>query len=101
MSTWKLLVTDSRRRQLRHYRNKVVAHSSERDPAIGAPQINDLLRFASGMTDVWARLARGAGVVSLDLASQVDACDASAKAFWEPWYSSPRSRYARPSHGRP
>jgi hypothetical protein len=40
---WGRYLVDPRRKQLRHYRNKVVAHISERDPKIAAPLIRDLL----------------------------------------------------------
>jgi hypothetical protein len=59
--TWRNYDTDSRRERLKHFRDKVVAHTGERDPKIPAPLISELRDYAMGTAD------------------------ASAKAFWSVW----------------
>jgi AbiU2 len=91
-ATWRKYDADPRRRQLQHYRDKVVAHTGERDPAIRVPLVSELRSYAMSTTDVLARLARGSGVVELDLGSQMAAYDKSAKAFWSVWRDQRKSR---------
>jgi hypothetical protein len=74
-----------RRRSLRHYRDKVVAHVGERDPMIPVPLVSDLKNYAVGTADALARLAYGSGEVKLQLKEHTDAYDKSAKAFWSVW----------------
>jgi AbiU2 len=82
-ATWRIYDQDARRRRLRHYRDKVVAHAGERDPAIPVPLVSELRNYAMGTADALARLARGSGVVELGL--QMPTYDESAKAFWRVW----------------
>jgi len=67
----------------KNYRDKVVAHTAvlERPP----PFVDELRNYAMGTADLLARLARGTGVVGLDLGAQMAAYDESAKAFWSVW----------------
>jgi hypothetical protein len=88
---WRSYSSDPRLTRLKHYRDKAIAHLAEKDPEIGDPTINDLTYFATGTADLWARLAWGAGVVGLDMRSQIDPYEESAKAFWRPWYRPPGS----------
>jgi hypothetical protein len=81
--TWRNYDADPRRNRLKTYRDKVVAHTAVRK--LPAPLVSQLISYAMGTADVLARLARGTGVVGLDLRSQTDAYDASAKAFWSVW----------------
>jgi hypothetical protein len=84
--TWRRYdAADPRREKLKHYRDKVVAHAGERDPKIPAPLISELRNYAISTADVLARLARGTGVVELELGPQMAAYDKSAKAFWSVW----------------
>jgi hypothetical protein len=73
----------ARRKKLKHYRDKVVAHTAVRK--LPPPLVSELSSYAMGTADVLARLARGTGVVALQLAVQTAAYDASAKAFWSVW----------------
>jgi hypothetical protein len=82
---WRTYDQDARRRRLRHYRNKVVAHVGERDPAIPVPLVSELRNYAMGTADALARLAYGSGVVELRFKVLTDAYDESAKAFWSVW----------------
>jgi len=84
-ATWRTYDQDARRRRLRHYRDKVVAHAGERDPAIPVPLVSELRNYAMGTADALARLAHGSGAVELRLKVQTDAYDKSAKAFWSVW----------------
>jgi hypothetical protein len=84
--TWRNYDTDRRRERLKHYRDKVVAHTGERDPAKPAPLVSDLKNYATGTADVLARLARGTGVTTQSqLGEETAAYDESAKAFWSVW----------------
>jgi hypothetical protein len=76
---------------LKHYRDKAIAHLAERDPDMGVPLLNDLLAFASGTSDVWARLARGVGLEQWNVRAQVKPYEESAKAFWRLWFHPPSS----------
>jgi len=80
---WRSYDADPRREKLKHYRDKVVAHTAalERPP----PFVDELRNYAMGTADLLARLARGTGVVGLDLGAQMTAYDESAKAFWSVW----------------
>ena len=82
-ATWRKYDADTRREKLKHYRDKVVAHTAalERPP----PFVDELRNYAMGTADLLARLARGTGVVGLDLGAQMTAYDESAKAFWSVW----------------
>jgi AbiU2 len=80
---WRTYDTDARRTRLKHYRDKAVAHTAQRDPAISMPLVTELRNYAMGTADVLARLARGAGVV--EVALQTAPYDESAKAFWDVW----------------
>ena len=81
--TWRNYDADPRRERLKHYRDKVVAHTAVRK--LPPPVVSELSSYAMGTADVLARLARGTGVVALQLAVQTAAYDASAKAFWSVW----------------
>ena len=81
--TWRRYDADPRRKKLKHYRDKVVAHTAVRK--LPPPLVSELSSYAMGTADVLARLARGTGVVALQLAVQTAAYDASAKAFWSVW----------------
>jgi hypothetical protein len=82
-ANWRNYDADPRREKLKHYRDKVVAHAAvpERPP----PFVDELRNYAMGTADLLARLARGTGVVGLDLGAQMTAYDESAKAFWSVW----------------
>jgi hypothetical protein len=81
--TWRRYDADPRRKKLKYYRDKVVAHTAVR--RLPPPLVSDLSSYAMGTADVLARLARGTGVVGLQLRVQAAAYDASAKAFWSVW----------------
>jgi hypothetical protein len=83
--TWRRYDADPRREKLKQYRDKIVAHTSERDPAIPLPLVSELSSYAMGTADVLARLARGTGVVGLQLKVQTVAYNKSARAFWSVW----------------
>ena len=89
---WRNYDADPRRKRLKHYRDKVVAHTGVRDPAIPLPLVSELSSYAMGTADALARLARGTGVVELQLKVQTAACDASAKAFWRVWRDQKKSK---------
>jgi hypothetical protein len=80
---WHNLDADPRRAKLKHYRDKVVAHTAVRERPL--PLVDELTFYAMGTADVLTRLARGTGVVGLRLGVQTAAYDASAKAFWSVW----------------
>ena len=80
---WRNLDADPRRNRLKHYRDKVVAHTGVRK--LPLPLVSDLTSYAKSTADVLARLARGTGAVELQLKVQTAAYDASAKAFWSVW----------------
>ncbi len=77
--TWRRYDADPRRKKLKHYRDKVVAHTAVRE--LPLPLVSELSSYAMGTADALARLARGTGVVELQLKVQTAAYDASAKAF--------------------
>ena len=54
IALWKEVGTDHRQKQLEHFRNKVVAHHSQRNPDISAPLIKDLM----DSVDIPARYGR-------------------------------------------
>jgi AbiU2 len=89
---WRSLDADPRRKKLKHYRDKVVAHTAMRE--LPVPLVSELTSYAMGTADVLARLARGTGVIELQqqLKVQTDAYDASAKAFWSVWRDRMKSR---------
>jgi hypothetical protein len=81
---------DSRRKKLKHYRDKVVAHTAMRE--LPLPLVSELSSYAMGTADALARLARDTGVVGLQLEVQTAAYDESAKAFWSVWRDRMKSR---------
>ena len=89
-NTWRNFDADPRRERLKHYRDKVVAHTSVRK--LPVPLVSELTSYAMSTADVLARLARGTGVVELQLKVQTAAYDASAKAFWSVWRDRMKSR---------
>jgi HEPN superfamily AbiU2-like protein len=82
---WRKYDADPRRQRLKHYRDRVVAHTGAPNPAIPVPLISDLRGYAMGTADVLGRLARGSGVVGFNLRVQTTAYVESAKAFWNVW----------------
>jgi hypothetical protein len=89
---WRNYDTDLRRKKLKHFRDKVVAHTAVRDPAIPAPLVDDLRNYAMGTADILARLARGTGMTTQShLGVQTEAYDESAKAFWSVWRDQTKS----------
>jgi hypothetical protein len=84
---WRNYDTDPRRENLKHYRDKVVAHTALRQ--LPLPLVTDLTYYAMGTVDALARLARGTGVVGLELGPQMAIYDNSAKAFWSVWRTTP------------
>jgi hypothetical protein len=82
---WRTYDTDVRRKKLKHFRDKVVAHTAERDPAVPAPLVTELRNYAMGTAHVLGRLAQGSGVVGSDAGLETLAYDESAKAFWDVW----------------
>jgi hypothetical protein len=81
--TWRIYDADPRREKLKHYRDKVVAHTAERERP--APFVEELRGYAMGTADLLARLALGTGAVGLGLGVQMAAYDKSAEAFWSVW----------------
>jgi hypothetical protein len=63
----------------------VVAHVAEKDPKIGDPLMDELISFAWGTSNIWAWLAKGTGIITLDLSTQIPSLKESAAAFWAPW----------------
>src|SRR6266487_665252 len=53
-TTWRIYDQDARRRQLRHYRDKVVAHTGMRNPSIPTPLVRELTSYAMGTADALA-----------------------------------------------
>jgi hypothetical protein len=87
---WRNYDADPRRKRLKHFRDKAVAHAAERDPAIPVPLPAELRNYAMGTADILARLARGTGVTTRGV--QTEAYDESAKAFWSVWRDRTKSR---------
>lgn len=87
---WRRYDADPRRKKLKHYRDKVVAHTAVRE--LPLPLVSELSSYAMGTADALARLARGTGAVELQLKVQTAAYDASAKAFWSVWRDRMKSR---------
>ena len=82
---------DPRRKKLKHYRDKVVAHTAMRE--LPLPLVSELTSYAMGTADALARLARGTGVTTQSqLEVQTAAYDESAKAFWSVWRDRMKSR---------
>src|SRR5262245_2191489 len=80
-----------RRKKLKHYRDKVVAHTAVRE--LPVPLVSELTSYAMGTADALARLARGTGVTTQSqLGVQTAAYDESAKAFWSVWRDRMKSR---------
>src|SRR5262249_43108113 len=90
--TWRRYDADSRRKKLKHYRDKVVAHTAVRK--LPLPLVSELTAYAMGTADVLARLARGSGVVGFKLGVQTAAYDKSAKAFWSVWRDREKFKYS-------
>jgi HEPN superfamily AbiU2-like protein len=88
--TWRNYDADPRRKKLKDFRDKVVAHTAVYK--LPAPLVSDLTSYAMGTADALARLARGTGVVGFKLGVQTAAYDASAKAFWSVWRDQKKSR---------
>jgi hypothetical protein len=85
---WQKYDADPRRKKLKHYRDKVVAHTAVRE--LPVPLVSELTSYAMGTADVLARLARGSGIVESGV--QTAAYDESAKAFWSVWRNQSKSR---------
>jgi hypothetical protein len=66
------------------YRNKVVAHLSER-PAMNDPIISELFTLARMIAAVAEALAHGTGIAGVSLESQVSVFRNRALAFWGKW----------------
>jgi len=81
--TWRRYDADPRRKKLKHYRDKVVAHTAVRERPL--PFVSELTSYAEGTADVLTRLARGTGVIGSELGVQTTAYDESANAFWSVW----------------
>jgi hypothetical protein len=80
-----------RRKKLKHYRDKVVAHTAVRE--LPVPLVSELTSYAMGTADALARLARGTGVTTQSqLGVQTAAYDESAKAFCSVWRDRMESR---------
>jgi hypothetical protein len=60
--TWRRYDANSRRKKLKHYRDKVVAHTAVRE--LPVPLVSELTSYAMGTAEVLARLARGSGVTT-------------------------------------
>ena len=89
--TWRRYDADPRRKKLKHYRDKVVAHTAVRE--LPVPLVSELTSYAMGTAEVLARLARGSGVTTQSqLGVQTAAYDKSAKAFWGVWRDRMKSR---------
>ena len=59
---WRNYDADPRRKRLKHYRDKVVAHTAVRE--LPLPLVSELTSYAMGTADALARLARGTGVTT-------------------------------------
>jgi hypothetical protein len=89
--TWRRYDAAPRRKKLKHYRDKVVAHTAVRE--LPVPLVSELTSYAMGTAEVLARLARGSGVTTQSqLGVQTAAYDESAKAFWSVWRDRMKSR---------
>jgi hypothetical protein len=85
IALWKEVGTDRRLGRLEHFRNKVVAHQSRRNPDISAPLIKDLFGFGRHTCKIWERLSFAAGSRKLQFEVQNRAYQESANAFWSIW----------------
>jgi hypothetical protein len=85
ISEFDRLSADPRLNELRHYRNKFVAHLSKPNPSTNLPQIKHLLGFAEETAHMMELLAFGTEVVLIKLDVQVEAYRESADAFWGRW----------------
>jgi hypothetical protein len=88
--TWRRYDADPRRTTLKHYRDKVVAHTAVRERPPPLP--SELSSYATGTADILVRLVRGTGVVGSQLKVRMDAYDAIAKAFWSVWRERMKSK---------
>jgi hypothetical protein len=85
VSEFARLSSDAWLTELRHMRNKFVAHLSKPDPSIALPQIRHLLGFSKETAHLMELLAFGTEVVVIKLDVQVEAYRESADAFWSRW----------------
>jgi hypothetical protein len=82
--TWRRYDADPRRKKLKHYRDKVLAHTAVRE--LPVPLVSELTSYAMGTANVLVRLARGSGVTTQsELEIKTTGYDESAKAFWSVW----------------
>lgn len=85
VALFKMASNDARLLSLTHMRNKLIAHLGHYDETIPRPRYNDLFGFTRETARIWECLAQGAGIVALDLESQVISYRESAEAFWSVW----------------
>jgi hypothetical protein len=82
---WQRVCGDHRLEAFLHYRDKVLAHLGKIDPDIRMPMFIDTFELTRLTAGALEKLARAAGIVTLDLESQLPAYRASAREFWAPW----------------
>jgi AbiU2 len=85
VALWKAADGDPRLTTLKHHRDKFLAHTSEPNPHISRPPIDDLIEFARLTCRIWERLSFAVGAFSIELEVQNRAYRESADVFWSKW----------------
>jgi hypothetical protein len=78
---WNRCQADPRRKRVRDYRDKYVAHYG--NPQSALPQYREMFGFARATAAALEKLAHGTGVARFSHCSQLQARKVSAKKFWD------------------
>lgn len=84
-ASWKNCLNDSRIEAYIHLRNKFIAHLSKPTEGQPIPMYGEVLEIARNTARCFNDLANGAGIVSLEIDTQIPAQKEAAEAFWKPW----------------
>jgi hypothetical protein len=82
---WKACNEDASLDAYIHLRHKFLAHLAEPKPGIPIPMYKEVFDIARNTAKCFGELAKGTGIVELEIETQIPAQKESAAAFWKPW----------------
>jgi hypothetical protein len=85
LQRWQELEADPRRVVIKHFRDKLTAHTAVRNSSIPLPKYGEMFSFSRELASLLEAFANATRTTSEKLSESDDFSLASAQAFWEPW----------------
>jgi hypothetical protein len=87
---WAALRHDPQREQIKHFRDKSMAHLAPADPKVSRPSYAAFFDFARRTASLMEKLAHASGGTRERLDEHFNDFAVAAETFWAPWEKPPR-----------